>query len=328
MKDWWLKFGCFLTGYNYKIVNNCSEVAAKAVKRFTAAILIVCIIWSFVGYTFAQRYLKAEAVGSIVGALVLVIIIIQVERQIILSVHKNYWLYIFRGVIAFMMALIGSIIIDQIIFKEDIEQQKLLLLDQKVQKVYPAKALELRSQIVDLDSTIRQKEVERSLLLDEITRNPTINIFTKNSSPIKLSTTTRDSLRSVTKEGIINVSSTNVSSIVNPKIGMIDPLDNQIQSIRIEKLKKDSALLTLRADVEKEIKSKVGFLDELKLMYSLLSDSAVAFFVWLIWLLFLLGIELFILVSKSMDKDNDYDATIKHQMELQLKKLALLSHNS
>ena len=57
MKNWWIRFGCFLTGYNYSIVRNSSEVAAKTVKRYTSAMLIVCILWAFIGYCFTRRYL-------------------------------------------------------------------------------------------------------------------------------------------------------------------------------------------------------------------------------------------------------------------------------
>ena len=75
MNNWWIRFGCFLTGYNYAIVRNSSEVAAKAVKRYTSALLIVCLLWSFIGYSFAERYLESVLIGSIVGAIIAVVII-------------------------------------------------------------------------------------------------------------------------------------------------------------------------------------------------------------------------------------------------------------
>lgn len=68
MKNWWIKFGCFLTGYNYGIVRSSSEVSSKAVKKYTSAMLIVCILWSFVGFMFTQRYLRGNSWGSVVGA--------------------------------------------------------------------------------------------------------------------------------------------------------------------------------------------------------------------------------------------------------------------
>ena len=69
MKNWWIRFGCFLTGYNYNIVRNSSEVAAKALKRYTSAMVIVCILWAFIGYVFTDRYLHGGKWGSIAGSI-------------------------------------------------------------------------------------------------------------------------------------------------------------------------------------------------------------------------------------------------------------------
>ena len=49
-------------------------------------------------------------------------------------------------------------------------------------------------------------------------------------------------------------------------------------------------------------------------MFTIISESGVALGVWLLWICFLLGIELFILVSKIGETPNDYDGTIKHQI--------------
>lgn len=148
MKNWWIRFGCFLTGYNYNTVRNSSEVAAKAVKRYTAAMVIVCILWSFIGYTFTQRYLQANLLGCIAGAAIAVVIIVQIERQIILSMHPNAGLFIFRGCLALMMALLGAVIIDQIILKQDIELEKISYVQKRVDDVLPSRTNELKKQIL------------------------------------------------------------------------------------------------------------------------------------------------------------------------------------
>lgn len=326
LNDWWLKFGCFLTGYNYRILSGCSEIAAKSVKRYTSALLIVSLMWAFIGYTFTDRYIKANFFGAIFGSIVFVTIIIQVERQIILSVNKNNGLYWFRGIIALMMAIIGSIIIDQIIFKEDIEQQKILLLDEKVNRVYPSKAKELKNQIDDLNSSISAKENERSVLNNDIVKNPMIQVVSETNQGTPITTPRTDSSGNViTDTKIVRVRNVTTNSIPNPKMVLMKSLDDQLNYLRSQKSAKDSLLLTLRPRIEEEIRSKVGFLDELDVMVKLLAQSLPALIVWLIWLMFLLGLELFILMSKLGGENSDYDSLILHQMETHKKKIELLT---
>jgi hypothetical protein len=329
MRNWWIRFGCFLTGYNYNIVSASSEVAAKAVKRYTSALLIVATVWAFVGYMFTSRYLHGGTIGSIVGAIVMVLIIIQVERQIILTVTPSKWLYFFRGLIAVMMAILGAIIIDQIIFKEDIELEQVSLIDEKVNKILPAKTADLRAQIIDVDSSIAAKENERIALMNDISKNPTIQSVTTQSVPLTVTNSVTDSLKNTRTTGrIVNANSKTVSSIPNPKMTLIQPLDQQIEGLRNTKSKLDSNLLALRPLVEKQIREKVGFLDELKVMYKLISESKIAMVVWFLWFFFLLGLEMFVLISKTSENRNDYEETVLHQMNIQMKKLKLLENMS
>lgn len=88
---------------------------------------------------------------------------------------------------------------------------------------------------------------------------------------------------------------------------------------------KEAALLNIRPALETEIKEKIGFLDELKVMYSLISNSNVALAFWLLWALFFLFIEMLVLFSKLGDKENDYEKTVLHHMTLQMRKLDALA---
>lgn len=325
MGNWWIKFGCFLTGYNYSILRVSSEASVKAVKRYTSALLIVCILWTFVGFSFTFRYMNASIFESIIGGITFCIIIVQIERQIILNDTKNNSRYYIRGIIAITMALIGSIIIDQIIFREDIEQGKILTIDSKVNQILPGRQAELKSQINQLDTAINSKEAERKLLSDDISKNPTIKSYNSISNTVAVPTTTTDSTRKTTTSvKLVHTNNLSISSIANPKIALLNPLDIQIVGLRAQKNKKDSILLTLRPMVEKEIKEHTGFLDELKIMFKILFDSGVALFVWLLWLVLLTGIEIFIMVNKIGALQTDYDLTIIHHMDLQKRKLSLL----
>jgi hypothetical protein len=116
----------------------------------------------------------------------------------------------------------------------------------------------------------------------------------------------------------------NTREIPNPKLELLPAIDQKIVALRQEKGKKDNELLALRPVVEAALKEHTGFLDELDLMISIMSKSVVAVITWLIWFFLLLGLELFILVSKWKEPETDYDEVIKQQMEIHLKRLRLL----
>jgi cell division protein FtsB len=325
MKNIWIRFGCFLTGYNYVIVKNCSEISVKAVKRYTSALLIVCLLWAFIGFSFTNRYLTGGLFASIIGSLVFIIIIIQIERQIILAVSPSNWLYLTRGIIAVTMAIIGSVILDQIIFQQDIELEKITFIEARVNKALDSKTRELRTQIDDLQQAITKKDTERQNYINEIAKNPTSIIYSTSSTNQTEKNITIDPItgNNITTEKTVPVKVINSSNVPNPKISMIVPIQQSINNLNIQKSKKESALLNIRPQLEKDISSKVGFLDELEVMWSLITKSNVALTIWIIWFVLLFGIEMLVLVSKLFEDENDYDRIIRHHMTLQMKKLDL-----
>jgi hypothetical protein len=326
MSKSWIRVGCFLTGYNYAILSASSEMAVKSVKRYTSAILIVCILWTFIGYSFTERYLFGTPIQAATGAVLMILIVVQIERQIILSVHPSKALLIARGVIAVLMATIGSIIIDQIIFKQDIELEKITYIQERVNATLPGKTEELRNQVAAIDTAIRKKEAERTAIIDEVTRTPFIKNTSTQVIPSKVQTTTTDSMgRPITSEKIVNSTSIITTNIPNPKQTLIAPIDKTITELRKAKNERESSLLNVRPQLESKIESKVGFLDELKVMVLLISKSWVALAVWIIWFLFLFSLEILVLIGKMTDQQNDYEKTILHQMSLQIKKLELLA---
>ena len=142
---WWIKFGCFLTGWNSSILSQCSEASFKHLKKYTAALLILIILWGFTGYCFAERYVEAPWWGCIISSIIFVVIVIQIERQIILTVGTHKWNTFFRFFIAVIMAFLGSSIIDQIIFGADINRKMVEITDRQVVEQLP-----LRLKVIDV----------------------------------------------------------------------------------------------------------------------------------------------------------------------------------
>jgi hypothetical protein len=276
-----------------------------------SALLILWIIWGFIGYSFGIRYLKSSSVIASIIAIVMLFVVTQIERQIILSVQKNVWARAFRILIGVVMALIGSIIIDQILFLEDIKKEKISIVQVEVDSLLPKKTRELNRQIVRIDSLIRNSELERLRLIEEVARKPVVTV--PNYSSVR----ERDSTGKM-----ITVSQTiSNQQIPNPKGKLIADVDNRIDLLREQRVAKDTVMLNMQYRLEKELSQRTGLLDEIDVLISIFRTSPVSVFVWMLFFVFFLSLELFVLIIKLGDKDNDYDAAIRHQVNTRLKML-------
>lgn len=319
MGNLWIRFGCFLTGYNYRLIRSSSEASAKAVKKYLSAILIVSTLWGFIGYAFTQRYLHGDKYTCYTAAALMVIMVIQIERQIILSIGKNTWAYTFRFLIGIVMAIIGSVILDQVIFKEDVEKQKIENVQVSVNKILPLKTQELNQQIQQLDTLIQSKENEKAALINELGAKPTVPTYSSTTQRLKDSTTGEMLTKSKTES---------IQPMRNPKWDLVPQIESQLKLLREQKTKKENDKLNVQQVLEDDLKSKVGFLDELKVLFSILFSSGIALFVWILLFCFFLAIELFVLVNKFGDTKNDYDKIIIHQMDIRIKMLEQLAEQN
>lgn len=315
----WIRLGCFLTGYNYKIIRDCSEASKKAVKKYLSAILIISLLWGFIGYAFTMRYLHGGVYACAIASAVMVFVVVQIERQIILSVGKNRLAAWFRVVIGILMAVIGSVILDQVMFKSDIENHNLQNIDLQVNELMPLETRQLREQIREKDSAIQAKEDEREATIKDVRRRP--RIYTPTSTV----TFVRDSTGRI----ISKRSSTTNSSVRNPEIDRIAPLNAQIDTLIRQKTVLENQTVNLRESIKRQLVSNVGFLDELKVLFHVLLSSWISLVVWLFIFLFFLSLELFVLANKLFgDTRNDYDQIVMHQLDIRIKMLGKLNEKS
>jgi len=314
MRKPYLQFGCFLTGYKYSLLKHCSAASEKALIKYTSALLLVCLIWGFVGFTFTQHYLHSRLIGSICGAIVLVFAVVQIERQIILTMGKHWRVALFRIIIGFVIAIIGSIIIDQILFKEDINIQK--------EKNIRAKVItDIDLQIEALTNEISVKEKTLDTIFAKFKREPTV----PGVVGIGESNYARDTTG---KMVLIGRKYTSPQPVQNPIAQNIPLIQSVIDTLRKKQFELSNLKTEIIAgngineDIKKE--TKHGFLDELSVMKSILFTHTEALFVWGLFFIFFLSIELFILFNKFYDKDNDYEHLVLHQMNIRIEQLKAL----
>lgn len=314
MKDWWIKLGCFLTGWNYKILQTCTESSRKQLKKYTSALLILIILWGVIGFLFSERYVKTAWWGSLITAIGMIIVVLQIERQIILTVGHLGWLKLFRFLIALIMAIIGSVIIDQIIFKDDIEKKMVEIVDRQVTAQLPNRLTVINSKLSELQIEVDSLDKENLELYSEISKRPTIKTYSTSTTQVPI----KQDDGTIKHEEQRTFSST---PIANPKIRESEINNQHLDVLRQQQEDYTKRKLEAENSLRSELKSKQGFLEELNAIIEILSERPAAFIFYLILLIFLMSLELFVVVSKLGDKRCDYDLVVEHQLEQKKKTL-------
>lgn len=311
---WWIKTGCFLTGWNSKILEQCSEASFKHLKKYTAALLILMILWGFTGFCFAQRYVGAPLWGCILSAFIFIVIVIQIERQIILTVGTNKWGACFRVFIAIIMSILGSAILDQIIFGDDIKRKMVEITDREVQEQLPMRLNVIDENLKNLKMEIDSLTKVNMTLNEEIARTPTIWTATTT-------TVTKDVLQEDGSVKKISETTGSRTQVPNPLIKVRDANELNLERLRNKQDEFTQSKINVENDLRKELSSNVGFLEELRAMIEIISTRWEARIFYFVIFSFLISLELFVVTSKLGDKKCDYDLIVEHQLDI--KKAAL-----
>ena len=306
-----MQFACFLTGYRFDIVNASSEETRRKVKKYFGALVIISLLWSYIGYHFSLRYLKLETWQAILGAYIAIFLVIQIERQILLSDNNDgtskilkftlpQWIRLALGIV---MAFIGAIIIDQKIYQDDIEKKKEFAIMQEVDSLLPGKTREIENQMREISAQFESQNAELQVLVKEVNEKPFLPITNYSTNSQKDSS----------GKEIGKTHSISTGNVPNPKSERITPLQSSLNALMKQKGELEEKKRLLRENLTTESKQRNGFLDELILLFEVVTSHWIGIIVYCVFFLFFLMIELFIVFNKVFQTDDDYEKVLAHQ---------------
>jgi hypothetical protein len=115
-----LKFASMILGENFDQLSKETTQSQKKVMLLGSVILIPTVLWFFQGIMISQIILKLNWGISITVGIVSAFLIFLIERAIVMAVSKSIWLIVFRVLLGAVIASVGSIVIDEVLFHEDI----------------------------------------------------------------------------------------------------------------------------------------------------------------------------------------------------------------
>ncbi len=115
-----LRFFCFLLGKDYELVKLYRQTSKEKIILFGSILMIPVILWGVNGYLMSKEIFGMGLWGSIGTSVILSFLIYLIERSIILST-TNKTITRLRIVIGVIVAILGSLTMDEVIFKNDID---------------------------------------------------------------------------------------------------------------------------------------------------------------------------------------------------------------
>ena len=309
--NWWTKFGCKLTGWSSEVLSQCSEASKCQLSKYTSALLILILIWGVTGFCFAERYIGLPIWACGFVSLFFITIVIMIERQIILTSEKTFSMVAFRAIIAFIMAIVGSTIFDQTMFGKDIDKQMTNTIEAQVVELTNQRVRIIDEKLSSLHMEIDSIDKINAELQADINANPFIIQKSVTNSRSKL----------VMPNGqikTVNNPSVTTNQVANPKQSMLEANSKTAERLRDQEQNWMQKKQTVEEDARKECKESVGFLEELEAMWTIITTRKLAGVFYAVFFILLMSLELFVVVSKMVDKECDYDAAIKGAQKVRI----------
>ena len=295
--------GCFLIGWNKDILKECGEASYRQFRKLLSAICIMMVLWGTIGYCFADRYINIEScLLKICVALAFMFIVLCVERVIILTVGKARMMSFMRVLLALCMAILGSCIFDQIIFRNDI-QQAIQEHREDIIKVTITKRLSIYdSDIQRITHEMDSLSKATITLGEELQKRPTIQ---------GTNVSTQEQVVGMDENGRpkkVKVQSVNTVTMANPLAEQLKANNDQIQiySNQLEQLRQDKKDIAQKTTEEVSQRAP-GFIEELEATLKVVSQSWISLAFYVILFCFLTFLELFVLTIKMGENKCDYE---------------------
>ena len=315
--------GCFLIGWDKNILKECGEASFRQFRKLLSAICIMMVLWGTIGYCFADRYINIESCTlKVCVSLAFMLIVLCVERVIILTVGKARLMTMTRVLLALCMAVLGSCIFDQIIFRNDIQQAI-----QENREDIIKETIMKRMSIFEKDEkriTQEMDSLNRATISlgEELMKRPTIK---------SVNVSTQEQVVGVDENGNpkkVRNKNTEIVNIANPLAEQLKSNNNQIEIYQnqLEQLRQDKKDIAQK--VTEEVSTRpLGFIEELEATLNVVSKSVVSLVFYIVLFCFLTFLELFVLTIKMGDSKCDYDLIVENQLSLKRNLMEQTSQN-
>lgn len=292
-----------ITGDNAATLKSFTPYCRKKISMLASLLILVTTIWTLTGYLIANELLGLSPTVSLLVGLVCGLIVFIIERAIIVG-DNNTGMVIFRLFLGCVVALISSFLVDALLFKND---TNLYMAQQYGHKAAMAKTAALQS----FDTAL----LEQKHAIDEAYNNWKQRTDEYNGE--------------VNGKSGTRIPGFEKAASAKKNIMDTAQLEYTLQKQRLNQLQQQQI-----ASGNQAYQNIIGLTGEqtllhrIDMMHEMVCQSATAKFVYCLFFLFALSIELMVVYVKTMSRKSAYEEEQEALDKMLLAKRKRMIHNN
>jgi len=283
-----LKFYATILGEDYDLLLESSPESKKKVRMLGSLLFIPVITWMLILFIFSHDFFKLDTLSAFAVGGICALVILCIERSIIMS-KGNKAITVFRIMIGLVMALLSSVMLDEIIFKKDLQNQKLIDLEQLHEEQAPEERI-IRNEIISFNLAYLKKKEQAA-----------------NEAQGQGS-----GLRGVGK--ITNLLTGQAKDLLDQK----EQKELQLATLQMKKNKlygeRRNEIISGRADAE--------LLKNIEALISFLSTSNFAMGIFILFFICMASLEFMVILFKMCSKETSYEKRLMLMESIQKSKMS------
>ena len=274
-----LKYYSLIIGENPEYTKSFQPASKRKVALYANCMMIPVILWFISTFLLVRHVLEGNMLSAILAATIAGFIIFLIERAIIMS-SGNKLIFTFRILLGLIIASLGSISMDEVIFKHDIDNQLAVYKQNEINNAVKKINEEFAVQVENQKSIVAQRAEEWKQAL-------------------------KDAMSEA--DGTGGSRQKQVGKIALLKMSVASTLENEYKS---EKLKLSALQSNLEAErSQAKLKAESEFngnalLIRIRAMFDLIAQDKFMMVVYILFTLFLFCLEFLVVLIKAGTKNS------------------------
>jgi len=281
-----LKLSCIITGDDYQMVSKDTPTSKKKICLMAMCLFVPVLLWFINGYLLVTQVLSGSQWAGLLTGFITALLIFIIERSVIMS-QGSRWIASFRIILGSLIALLGSIVLDEVIFKSDIDSQVFRNRNIFVQEELASLEEQSKAKIDSLQSDMDKKYGIWDKAHDEATKEA-------------------DGSGGSGRRGVDGITRIKQQHADKMKIYY----DQAMQQLSDENKKLDKAKTDLALGASNSF-SEHSLLIRIKAMFDLIGDDSYMLIIYLLFTALLFFLEFLVVIIKMCYPETNYERKLK-----------------